>query len=66
MKVDGRTDPAEEVVGLRLQQQGFFVMDGVRAGHNGKEIDFLAIKPSGQKVQAEVSASVFPLRPIGP
>jgi hypothetical protein len=60
-------DPAEEIVGLWLQQQDFFVMSGVKVGCRGKEIDFLAVKPSvGMKVHVEVHASVLPLGPLRP
>jgi hypothetical protein len=60
-------DPAEEIVSLWLQNQGFFIMSDVKVGHRGKEIDFLAIHPSSnRKVHIEVHASVFPLGPLRP
>jgi len=58
-------DPAEEIVSLWLQRQGFFVMSDVKVGYYGKEIDFLAVNPiSGRKIHVEVHASVFPLAPF--
>lgn len=60
-------DPAEEIVHLWLQQQGFFTMHGVEVGYKGKEIDFLGINPaSGRRVHVEVHASVLPLAPLRP
>jgi len=42
-------------------------MNGVGVGYRGKEIDFLAIKPSvGMKVHVEVHVSVRPLGPLRP
>jgi hypothetical protein len=58
-------EPAEEIVGLWLQQQGFFVMRGIRT-KGGKEIDFLAINLEGKRVHVESHVSVFPLGPLRP
>lgn len=58
-------DPAEELVGLWLQRQGFFVRYGIRVGWHTKEIDFLAINAdASEKVHVEVHASVKPLGPF--
>lgn len=60
-------DPAEEIINLWLQRKGFFVMNGVKVGYRGKEVDFLTIRPSDEsKVHVEVHASVFPLGPLRP
>jgi hypothetical protein len=60
-------DPAEEIVHLWLQRQGFFTMHGVEVGYKGKEIDFLGIDPaSGRRVHVEVHASVAPIGPLRP
>ena len=63
-------DPAEEIVNLWLQKQGFFVMNHVKIGYRGKEADFLAVNPKREMcVHVEVRVAVFPLgrfRPWGP
>ncbi|MEM3628537.1 MAG: hypothetical protein QXQ94_09490 [Candidatus Bathyarchaeia archaeon] len=60
-------DPAEEIVNLWLNQQGFFVMCGVKVGYRGKEIDFLAVDIKNEKrIHVEVHASVSPLAPLRP
>jgi len=60
-------DPAEDIVNLWLKQQGFFVMQGVKVGYRGKEIDFLAVDIKNDKrVHVEVHASVHPLGPLRP
>jgi hypothetical protein len=60
-------DPAEEIVNLWLKQQGFFVMNGVKIGYRGKEIDFLAVDVKNDKrIHVEVHASVSPLGPLRP
>lgn len=60
-------DPAEEIVGLWLQQQGFFIRYGTKVGYQGKEIDFLGVDSGAQRrVHVEVHASVYPLGPLRP
>jgi hypothetical protein len=60
-------DPAEEIVHLWLQQQGFFTMHGIKVGYGGKEIDFLGINLTNNKrVHVEVHAAVFPIGPLRP
>jgi len=60
-------DPAEEIVSLWLQQKGFFIMHGVKAGYGGKEIDFLGVDiKNDKKIHVEVHASVFPVGPLRP
>lgn len=60
-------DPAEEIVSLWLKQRGFFIMNEVKVGYRGKEIDFLAFDPKdGRRVHVEVHASVRPLAPLRP
>jgi len=60
-------DPAEEIVSLWLQQNGFFIRHNVKVGYRGKEIDFLAVNIANNKrVHVEVHASVFPLGPLRP
>jgi hypothetical protein len=63
-------DPAESVVELWLQNQGYFTRNGVEVGHKGMEIDFLAYHAGTNKrlhVESHVSVNPFgTLRPWGP
>lgn len=60
-------DPAEEIVNIWLQQQGFFVMNHLKIGYSGKEADFLAVEPKQRMcVHVEVHVAVAPLGPFRP
>jgi hypothetical protein len=63
-------DPAESIVELWLQNQGYFTRNGVEVGRRGKEIDFLAVDiVGGKRLHVESAVSVNPfgsLRPWGP
>jgi hypothetical protein len=60
-------DPAEELVELWLNSNGFFTRNGVMVGHRGLEIDFLAVDATGDKrVHIESTVSVKPFGPLRP
>jgi hypothetical protein len=59
-------DPAERIVELWLQNQGYFTMNGVGVP-GGKEIDFLALNPKSKKrVHVEVQVAVNPVGNLRP
>jgi hypothetical protein len=59
-------DPAERIVELWLQNQGYFTMNGVGVP-GGKEIDFLALNPnSNKRVHVEVQVAVNPVGNLRP
>ena len=61
-------DPAESIVTLWLQNDGFFVRNNIKVEKShGKEIDILAVKPAKNlRVHLESGVSVFPAGPIRP